>query len=116
MIERSRKRLQQQSVENPVRERWDAAMNTEVSTTRVLDAMTKRARHPTDWVSNPVQSPGRFRTAFTDFCTRFAQRRSRGEFVNTEQEIFSADTPPDVTSVRAKSSRHGKSTADKWNQ
>lgn len=33
-----------------------------------------------------------------------------------EAEIFDARTPPDVTSVRAKSSRHGKSTADKWNQ
>ena len=27
-----------------------------------------------------------------------------------------ASTPPDVSSVRAKSQRHGKSTADKWNQ
>jgi len=63
-----------------------------------------------------VQSPGRFRTAFMDFRTRFARRRSRGELVDTEQQIFRADTPPDVTSVRAKSSRHGKSTADRWNQ
>ena len=55
-------------------------------------------------------------SALTDFRTRFARRRSRGELVNTEREIFAADTPPDVTSVRAKSSRHGKSTADKWNQ
>ena len=54
--------------------------------------------------------------AFTDFRTSFARRRSRGELVDTEQQIFSADTPQDVTSVRAKSSRHGKSTADKWNQ
>jgi len=35
---------------------------------------------------------------------------------STEREVFRADTPADVTSVRAKSSRHGKSTADKWNQ
>jgi len=27
-----------------------------------------------------------------------------------------AKTPPDVTSVRAKSAGHGKKTADKWNQ
>jgi hypothetical protein len=32
------------------------------------------------------------------------------------QKVTDARTPPDVTSVRAKSSRHGKSTADKWNQ
>jgi len=63
-----------------------------------------------------VQSPGRVRTAFKDFRTRFARRRSRGELVDTEQQIFSAAAPPDVASVRAKSSRHGKSTADTWNQ
>ena len=50
------------------------------------------------------------------FRKSFSARRSKGEMVNTEAEIFSASTPPDVTSVRAKSSRHGKSTADKWNQ
>ena len=33
-----------------------------------------------------------------------------------EAEVFDAGTPQDVTSVRAKSQRHGKSTADKWNQ
>lgn len=32
------------------------------------------------------------------------------------RKLMDAQTPPDVTSVRAKSSRHGKSTADKWNQ
>jgi len=36
--------------------------------------------------------------------------------VDEQAEIFDAGTPPDVTSVRAKSQRHGKSTADKWNQ
>ena len=51
-----------------------------------------------------------------DFRTRFAARRSRGEMVNTEQEIYRAGTPQDVTSVRAKSQRHRKSTADRWNQ
>lgn len=58
----------------------------------------------------------KLRRAVTDFRTRFARRRSRAEMSNTEREIFRADTPADVTSVRAKSSRHGKSTADKWNQ
>jgi len=50
------------------------------------------------------------------FGKDWSARRSRGELVNNEREIFAADTPADVTSVRAKSSRHGKETADKWNQ
>jgi hypothetical protein len=41
--------------------------------------------------------------------------RSKGD-ANTEQQIFDAKTPPDVTSVRAKSTGHRKKTADKWNQ
>ncbi len=35
---------------------------------------------------------------------------------HARQKVTDAATPPDVTSTRAKSSRHGKSTADKWNQ
>jgi hypothetical protein len=54
--------------------------------------------------------------AIPDFRTDFAARRSRGEMVDTEQEIYRAGTPQDVTSVRAKSQRHRKSTADRWNQ
>ena len=65
---------------------------------------------------HPAWSPKTVHTAFTDFRTRFARRRTRGEMVDAEQAIYSADTPPEVTSVPAKSSRHGKSTADKWNQ
>ncbi len=56
------------------------------------------------------------RLSVADFRTRFARRRSRGEMASSENEIYRAHTPADVTSVRAKSSRHGKSTADKWNQ
>jgi hypothetical protein len=33
-----------------------------------------------------------------------------------EHSIEEADRPPDVESPRAKSSGHGKKTADKWNQ
>ena len=33
-----------------------------------------------------------------------------------QRELFKAHTPQDVTSVRAKSTGHGKKTADKWNQ
>lgn len=31
-------------------------------------------------------------------------------------ELAQKGTPQDVTSVRAKSEKHGKMTADKWNQ
>jgi hypothetical protein len=50
------------------------------------------------------------------FGKSFSARRSQGEMANTQREVFRADTPPDVTSTRAKSSGHGKKTADKWNQ
>ena len=38
--------------------------------------------------------------------------RARSE----EHSLEEADRPPDVESVRAKSSGHRKKTADKWNQ
>jgi hypothetical protein len=50
------------------------------------------------------------------FGKSFAARRSHGQMVNTEREVFAARTPPDVTSVRAKSTGHRKKVADKWNQ
>lgn len=50
------------------------------------------------------------------FGKSFSARRTQGEMTDTSGEIFDAGTPADVTSVRAKSRRHGKSTADKWNQ
>jgi hypothetical protein len=33
-----------------------------------------------------------------------------------QRDLYRADTPPDVASQRAKSQRHGKVTADRWNQ
>ena len=42
------------------------------------------------------------------FGKRFSARRSQGEMPDPKGEL-----PPDP---RAKSQRHGKSTADKWNQ
>jgi hypothetical protein len=48
--------------------------------------------------------------------TRFAQRRSKSLAANKQGDIFKAGTPQDVTSIRAKSQRHRKSTADRWNQ
>jgi len=50
------------------------------------------------------------------FGKSWSARRSQGEMANTQRQIFEADRPQDVTSIRAKSSGHGKKTADKWNQ
>lgn len=50
------------------------------------------------------------------FGKNFSARRSQGEKSNRQHEVFDAGTTPDVTSVRAKSTGHGKKTADKWNQ
>jgi hypothetical protein len=65
--------------------------------------MKKRARN---------RLPDRIR----DFGSRFGRRRTKGEMADKQRELFRADTPEDVTSVRAKSQRHRKSTADRWNQ
>jgi hypothetical protein len=50
------------------------------------------------------------------FRKGFAARRSKALAPDTSGQVSNAATSPDVTSVRAKSQRHGKSTADKWNQ
>ena len=58
----------------------------------------------------------RFFRRMRRFGKGWSARRSQGDMANTEREVFKSNTPADVTSVRAKSMRHGKSTADKWNQ
>jgi hypothetical protein len=50
------------------------------------------------------------------FGKRQSARRSQGELAETSRKLEDARTPPDVASVRQKSSGHGKRTADKWNQ
>lgn len=50
------------------------------------------------------------------FGKGWSGRRSRRMMSNTEEQLYKSDSPPDVASVRQKSQRHGKSTADKWNQ
>jgi hypothetical protein len=50
------------------------------------------------------------------FGKRFSARRTQGEMVDKSGDVLAATRPPDQASARAKSSRHGKSTADKWNQ
>jgi hypothetical protein len=49
----------------------------------------------------------RFFRRLERFGKSFSARRSRGEMANT---------PAQNPDVRAKSSGHGKKTADKWNQ
>jgi len=51
------------------------------------------------------------------------QRRAEEHGVDPKQvdeqqreKLTPQATPPDVTSTRAKNQRHGKVTADKWNQ
>jgi hypothetical protein len=50
------------------------------------------------------------------FGKSYSARRSQGTMTNTQNEILAPRTPQDVTSARAKNERHGKVTADKWNQ
>jgi hypothetical protein len=58
----------------------------------------------------------RFFRRLERFGKSFSARRSPRATANTEREVFEPRTPQDVTSVRAKSTGHGKKTADKWNQ
>ena len=51
-----------------------------------------------------------------EFGKSFAARRSQGEMTNTSDGLVDANTPQEVTSVRAKNQGKGKKTADKWNQ
>ena len=50
------------------------------------------------------------------FGKSFSARRSQGQMTNKQAEVFDANTPQDVTSVRAEEPAAPKSTADKWNQ
>lgn len=58
----------------------------------------------------------RFFRRMERFGKSFSARRSAGTMTDTSQQVIAANTPQDVTSVRAKNSGHGKKTADKWNQ
>jgi hypothetical protein len=60
--------------------------------------------------------PKRLGQSLADFRMSFTRRPRRAPTSSSESDIVHATRPADATSVRAKSSRHGKSTADKWNQ
>ena len=57
-----------------------------------------------------------FRDQIETFRTRFAPRRSKAMAAARERDLYRVGPPQDVTSPRAKSQRHGKVTADRWNQ
>ena len=44
------------------------------------------------------------------------RKREAAQAQAEEQSLISQERPQDEVSVRAKSSGHGKKTADKWNQ
>ena len=50
------------------------------------------------------------------FGKKYSERRSQGEMRDTSDQLLKDDRTQDEFSVRAKNSRHGKVTADKWNQ
>lgn len=58
----------------------------------------------------------RFFRRLKSFGKPYSAKRSRGLMNPTDDQMHAAGTPQDVSSVRAKSARHKKSTADKWNQ
>jgi len=60
--------------------------------------------------------PNKLQQRLVRFRRKFLARRGAGQMVDEQSELLDSTTPPDVSSVRAKSQRHGKSTADKWNQ
>ena len=51
------------------------------------------------------------------FGKSFSGRRAEGDMpADTSDKLVDANTPQQVSSVRAKNEGHGKKTADKWNQ
>jgi hypothetical protein len=66
---------------------------------------------------NVVGEPmNRFFRRMQRFGKGWSARRSQGEMVNTQPEMLEQSRPKDDARARAKSSGHGKKTADKWNQ
>ena len=58
----------------------------------------------------------RFFRRLASFGKEHSEKRSKGLMTPTDDQLRAPGTPQDVMSPRAKSSRHKKSTADKWNQ
>ena len=47
---------------------------------------------------------------------RHPEKKQKVNPKQQEKELYGADKPQDEASARAKSTRHKKMTADKWNQ
>ncbi len=58
----------------------------------------------------------RFFRRLQSFGKQYSARRSKGLMNPADTRVDAAGTPQDVSSTRAKSARHKKSTADHWNQ
>ena len=58
----------------------------------------------------------RFFRRLQSFGKQYSAKRSKGLMNPTDGQISGPGTPQDVSSPRAKSARHKKSTADHWNQ
>ena len=58
----------------------------------------------------------RYFRRMAQFGKSFAARRTQSEMTNKQTELIAKGTTQDVSSTRAKNSRHRKVTADKWNQ
>ena len=50
------------------------------------------------------------------FCKSFSARRSQSQMADKSDELVGKDRQQDQLSVRAKNSRKGNVTADKWNR
>jgi hypothetical protein len=71
-------------------------------------------------MTKPTKVPGTKDTTNRE-QRRAAERGKDSTAEATEQQqqqrgVVEEGTPPDVTDTRAKNQRHGKVTADKWNQ
>ena len=58
----------------------------------------------------------RFFRRLQSFGKSYSAKRSKGLMNPTDSRLSAPGTPQDVSSPRAKSARHKKSTADHWNQ
>ncbi len=61
-------------------------------------------------------TPQALRRRFAELRMQVTRRRHRGEAAAHQRGVERSRKPADVMNPRAKSSRHGKSTAYKWNQ
>ena len=64
----------------------------------------------------PVARDGSFSRQLARLRLAVERKREAAQALAKEQSLISDERPQDELSTRAKSSGHGKKTADKWNQ